>query len=503
MLPYLLGLLGLLLTLYYSFLAPPQQPYGVPAVPFWVSLLPLIKDVDQEEVFLHYIAPLLREKGAVKVFFAGQWNVLVQRPSLVAEIFKREDIYHKSGNQKKIPHSVLAEFLDLSYTGSNIISAHGEEWRRYRGVVQPGLLPNAFAVEPLVEHTQQLCEWLLHLQSAQGSHGVVVQEVLQRYSSANLLHCVLGQPDVARTMMGDQPAPPLYELQLTLKQYLFRPLFMSFPVLDQLSALIPSRIRARQLVRSFAAALQSTILRDRADHQHQLDGNLGSRLAQAWREENLSDKEFRDNLMVLYVAGQENPQLLMISTLYLLAQHPDVQSRLRDEIRSSGLTTISATHQDWTRLPYLTAIILESLRLFPPISQLINRRVAQTTQLGHEIELPEGMYVGYHSYATNRDEEAWGSSAHEFQPTRWGTTDQEIMRTYRRAKARANFISFHGGARACLGEKFAMLQMRILLVGLLDKLIWRLDESWVPRMVPAGPLHPRGLRLVFSRYNQE
>lgn len=210
----------------------------------------------------------------------------------------------------------------MSYTGSNIISAHGEEWRRYRGVVQPGLLPNAFAVEPLVEHTQQLCEWLLHLQSAQGSHGVVVQEVLQRYSSANLLHCVLGQPDVARTMMGDQPAPPLHELQLTLKQYLFRPLFMSFPVLDQLSALIPSRIRARQLVRSFAAALQSTILRDRADHQHQLDGNLGSRLAQAWREGNLSDKEFRDNLMVLYVAGQENPQLLMISTLYLLAQHP-------------------------------------------------------------------------------------------------------------------------------------------------------------------------------------
>lgn len=118
MLPYLLGLLGLLLTLYYSFLAPPQQPYGVPAVPFWVSLLPLIKDVDQEEVFLHYIAPLLREKGAVKVFFAGQWNVLVQRPSLVAEIFKREDIYHKSGNQKKIPHSVLAEFLGEFGLGS-------------------------------------------------------------------------------------------------------------------------------------------------------------------------------------------------------------------------------------------------------------------------------------------------------------------------------------------------------------------------------------------------
>ncbi|RAL10132.1 cytochrome P450 [Aspergillus homomorphus CBS 101889] len=497
MLPYLLGLFGLLLALYYSSLAPPQQPYGVPTVPFWVSLLPLIKDVDQEEVFLHYIAPLLREKGAVKMFFGGQWNVLVQRPSLVLEMLKREDIYHKSGNQKKIPHSVLAEFL-----GSNIISARGEEWRRYRSVVQPGLLPSAFAVEPLVEHTQQLCAWLLHLQKVQGPHGVAVQEVLQRYSSANLLHCVLGQPEIARTMMlADQPAP-LHQLQLTLKQYLFRPLFMSFPVLDRLSALIPSRIRARQLVRSFAAALQSTILVERADNH--LQSSLGSRLAQAWRDGTLSDKEFRDNLMVVYVAGQENPQLLMISTLYLLAQHPEVQSRLRHEIRASGLSLTSLTNNPgWEQLPYLTATILECLRLFPPISQLINRRVAVRTQLGDEIELPEGTYVGYHSYATNRDEGAWGASANEFQPTRWGTTDQEISRTYRRAKARAEFISFHGGARACLGEKFAMLQMRVLLMGLLDKLTWRLDESWVPRMVPAGPLHPRGLRLIFSPCDPE
>ena len=143
---------------------------------------------------------------------------------------------------------------------------------------------------------------------------------------------------------------------------------------------------------------------------------------------------------------------------------------------------------DWTRLPYLTATILECLRLFPPISQLINRRVSQPTQLGGHLDLPAGTYVGYHSYATNRDPVAWGVTANEFEPLRWGTTHEQVSQTYRHVKARAEFISFHGGARACLGEKFAMLEMRTMLLVLVHRLQWRLDPDWTDRMAPVSGL---------------
>ena len=76
-----------------------------------VVLLPFFSDVDQEDTFKNYIREPLLKHGAVKIFFGAQWNILFQRPEYLGEIFRGEDVFQKSGNQKKIPHSVLAEFL--------------------------------------------------------------------------------------------------------------------------------------------------------------------------------------------------------------------------------------------------------------------------------------------------------------------------------------------------------------------------------------------------------
>lgn len=166
-----------------------------------------------------------------------------------------------------------------------------------------------------------------------------------------------------------------------------------------------------------------------------------------------------------------------------------IQEKLRREIESVKINEIST--QDWRDLPYLTATILECLRSLPPISQLINRRVAKPTLLGGIIYLPKGTYIGYNSYATNRDPESWGPDADDFRPERWGTTDEQISMKYRGAKARAEFISFHGGSRACLGEKFALLQMRITLCVLVKAFRWKLDPEWEDKMtaVRALPMH--------------
>jgi cytochrome P450 len=115
----------------YLFTPPRNFPKNIPTIPFYYGLLPLFKDVDQAELYRQYLKEPLAEHGAVKLFFGGQWNILVTKPSYISEMFKHEDTYAKSGNQVKIPHSVLAE-----YTGENIISAHGEKWRLYQGVIK-------------------------------------------------------------------------------------------------------------------------------------------------------------------------------------------------------------------------------------------------------------------------------------------------------------------------------------------------------------------------------
>lgn len=180
----LLGAISIIL-IYYIFLLPPKHPANIPAVPFWVALIPFFKDVDQSDIFRKYIQQPLREYGAVKLFFGAQWNILVHRPSYLAEIFKDEDLYQKSGNQKKIPHSVLAEFL-----GDNIISSYGDTWRKYQAVVKPGLQRN-FDADWIAKNAEVLCRLLRETQARAGGNGIAVQELLQRYSVANCSEVVL------------------------------------------------------------------------------------------------------------------------------------------------------------------------------------------------------------------------------------------------------------------------------------------------------------------------
>ncbi|KAL8347657.1 hypothetical protein RB601_002970 [Gaeumannomyces tritici] len=516
-----LVLLGALFvaSIYWLFLLPPREPRDVPAVPFWVALIPFFKDVDQADIFKRYIEGPLRRHGAVKIFFGAQWNVLVHRPAYLAEIFRKEDVYEKSGNQKKIPHSVLAAFL-----GDNIISSRADTWQSYRAVVKPGLQRN-FEVGTLARNARLLCDAIEATRKLSPGGSIMVQDLLQKYSVANCAGLLL-QVDLP-TMESDYV--PLNSLQIAVKREIFKPIFMNFPFLDHLP--LPGRKRARSLVAAFRNELKIAL---EDGHQPnpplsasvdsipaETSDKLGTRLLGALRSGLWTEKQFLDNLTVTFVAGQENPQLAMISMLYLLAKHPQIQDQVFYEMRSKvgegachavGATTTlpadpAAATQLLQELPLMTAVVYESLRLFPPIGQLVNRRVGAAggallggggSSSSSSTYLPHGTYVGYNCYSTNRDPEAWGADADEFRPARWGGAPDEIQRCYRRRRTRGEFISFHGGKRACLGEKFALLEMRVTLWLLVGRFRWALDPTWPDRMTPAGPLYPRALKLVFE-----
>lgn len=171
--------LGLAVYALSYLLFPLRHVRGIPTIPFWVALLPLFKDVDQQDIFQRYIDGPLRKHGAVKLFFAAQWNVLVHRPTYMAEVFKHENVYRKSGNHEKIPHSVLAGFL-----GDNIISSHGETWKRYQQIIKPGVQA-APDLGVLLVNARKLCNILRKSQSDIPNGGIGIQASLQRCTIAN------------------------------------------------------------------------------------------------------------------------------------------------------------------------------------------------------------------------------------------------------------------------------------------------------------------------------
>ena len=162
----------------------------------------------------------------------------------------------------------------------------------------------------------------------------------------------------------------------------------------------------------------------------------------------------------------------------------DVQSKLYAGIQERVLNHTCPDLEILQDMPLLTAVIYESLRLFPPIGQLVNRKASENVLLGGDTAIPKGTYLGYNCYSTNRDPATWGPTADCFEPGRWGESTAAIQKNYRMRRARAEFISFHGGRRVCLGEKFAMLQLRVTLATLAREFTWRLDPSWVDRMTP-------------------
>lgn len=302
----------------------------------------------------------------------------------------------------------------------------------------------------------------------------------------------------------------LHQIQYRIKKDIFKPIFLNFPFLDNFG--FPSRQRARELASHFTDQLVSGLEQScNDDKSSDAKGNLPRALLDARRDGTFTEKQFRDNVTVLFVAGQENPQLSIISTLYLLAKHavshPSRQDMQCSLVLLSRVLTITRATQKIQEdlckeflpykdgqisqeglqsMPLLSAVVYESIRLFPPIGQLINRQVSQPAQLGGDIFLPEGTYVGYNCYSTNRDPKAWGVDANEFRPHRWGLSCQDIQKEYRRRRARAEFISFHGGQRACLGERFALLQLKVTLYVLVKSLRWKLDPAWPDRMTPVS-----------------
>ena len=270
----------------------------------------------------------------------------------------------------------------------------------------------------------------------------------------------------------------MHVIHTRIKRQIFKPLFLNFPFLDNFP--IPSRVYARKQVQAF----EDTLVRAVRDPSCQLPPSddkptLISSMEHALSSGAWTERQFRDNLKIVFIAGHENVQQLLNSLFYILGKRQDVQRRVREEILALDLLPAAAAS---TPGPYLTATIYEALRLFPPIPQLINRKVSTTAILGDSIVIPKDTYVGWTAFGAQRDTATWGVTAGAFEPERWGGGMEDVQRNYRRAVSKGSFVAFHGGNRACLGQAFALVEVRVVVTCLVRRCRWELDTAWEEKL---------------------
>ena len=202
-------------------------------------------------------------------------------------------------------------------------------------------------------------------------------------------------------------------------------------------------------------AIQEMIWRKRT--QQQEGDDIFTMLIQARDEAGwlIDDEELIGHANVLFIAGHETTANALTWTLFLLAQHPEVMADLLDEV-GALLQGEPPTAEQLDRMPLLTHVIQESLRLLPPIASL-NRVVAAPGQLGTYV-LNTGMEVIYSPFITHRLPALY-DHPNRFWPQRW----EKI------APGPYDYLPFGAGPRLCLGMHFAVMQLKIVLTMILQQ----------------------------------
>ena len=202
--------------------------------------------------------------------------------------------------------------------------------------------------------------------------------------------------------------------------------------------------------------------------------------------EPMSDPELRDELMTLLFAGHETTATAMAWALYWTHRQPEVRTKLLQELATLGENPDPA---EIFRLPYLTAVCNETLRIHPVAMLTFPRQVEVPVDvLGCQLE-PGAIVVGC-IYLVHHRSDLYPNS-HEFDPQRF------IDRTF----TPYEFMPFGGGARRCIGEALAMYELKLVLAQVLSRYEFSLVDSTPepPRRRGVTLAPANGVRLVRSR----
>ncbi|KAI1334015.1 cytochrome P450 [Xylariaceae sp. FL0016] len=178
-----------------------------------------------------------------------------------------------------------------------------------------------------------------------------------------------------------------------------------------------------------------------------------------------SDENLVDQLMTFLAAGHETTASSMTWAIYMLARFPEVQEKLRQEVREK-LPSIDSDSEisslDIDHMPYLNAVCNEVLRYFAPVPLTIREAARETTIMGQKV--PKGVRVIIVPWATNFDKTLWGPDAHEFNPDRWIPKSPDDKRAASGgATSNYAFMTFLHGPRSCIGSSFARAEFACLL----------------------------------------
>ena len=374
---------------------------------------------------------------------------------------------------KSADYRALARVL-----GQGLLTSEGEFWKRQRSLIQPAF------------HRQSILAYAAVMTRATGRMLESWKEKGERNIHGDLMRVTL--EIVAQCLYSAEVTDAAERVGKAMEVVMGRFIVnASLAMLFRFDIPVLFARREWRAIRELNGIIGSIIQERRSSNQPRedlLDMLLRARDADG---NPMSDAQLRDEVMTLFLAGHETTAIALSWACYLIAQNPDIEVKLAEELQAV-LGDRVPTPEDLPRLRYTEMVLKEAMRLYPAVWG-IGRIAMQECELGG-YRVPAGSNIFILQWRTQRDPRFF-SEPERFDPERWKDDPVRSGKIPRFA-----YFPFGGGPRVCVGAAFAMMEATLLLAMIQQKYHLEVVPEHPIEIFASVTLRPKhGIRVIPQR----
>jgi cytochrome P450 len=409
---------------------------------------------------------IARQYGDIAHYQLGPLHVYqIAHPDLARQILvEQADKFHKAR---------LIKVAFAPFAGDGLLTSDGPLWKQQRKLMQP-----AFHSAHLTAYANEIVTRAAQLADALEDDRVVdVLDQMAALTLAVVVKCLFSAdvtreaPEVGRLMTAVLDAAN-HRLNSVVRLPSWIPTSRNLRekrALARLDRILEAAIEAHRAAQTPSHDLLAMLL-------SALDEETGARM---------TNRQLRDEMMTLFLAGHETTATALTWTWYLISQHPEVEAKLASEL-DGVLHGRVPTPGDLANLPYTEMVVREAMRIYPPAPGVAREPIEDVEIGGYTV--PAGSLISLNTYVMHRDPRFF-HDPERFDPERFARGWEERIPRYA-------YLPFGGGPRVCIGNGFAMMEARLIVATLAQRLRLSLEpqQEIVPmQLVTVRPKH--GLRM--------
>ncbi|XP_077132970.1 cytochrome P450 4B1-like [Ranitomeya variabilis] len=401
-------------------------------------------------------------------FFA---SLIVYHPDYVKAILSRQD-----------PKDNFAYYFITPWIGKGLLVLSGQKWFQHRKLLTPGF--HYDVLKPYVKVTSDSVNVMLDKweKLAPNNKPVELFHHVSLMTLDSIMKCAFSYESNCQNTSENDYINAVYELS-----YLVERRARIFPYHnDFIFYMSPHGFRFRRAVKTAhehterviklrKASLKQEREVEKIKQKRHLDFLDILLCAKDENGQGLSDEDLRAEVDTFMFEGHDTTASGVSWTLYCMAKYPKHQEKCREEIREVLGDRTTVEWEDLSKLPYTTMCIKESMRLYPPVPG-VARELKEPITFFDGRSLPKGTVVFLSVYCMNRSPSMW-ENPEDFDPLRFSPENSSKRHSHA-------YVPFSAGARNCIGQNFAMNEMKVAIALTLPRFELSIDPKNEPKLIP-------------------